>query len=182
MATAPTLHSRAELQLAPFDPQHAALVAGWAADSQDAFLVAPHTRPPITPERIIEWTTTARYATLLWRDDQPLAYGELNLLNLVSRRWWLGHLLVDPAQRGRGLGRQLVQVLLRKAFRENAARSVTLVVYPQNTRAIRSYQSAGMRLDGYELHDFAPYRMQVQMVRMAIYARQMKPARLTTER
>lgn len=178
VATAPT-NATTGLRLSPFESRFAEVVAEWAADPQDAFLVAPHTPPPITAQRVLEWSGAARHPCLLMDHQAPRAYGELNLLNPGTRRWWLGHLLVDPQQRGRGLGRRLVEQLLRKAFREEAARCVTLVVYPDNHRAIRSYRSAGLREDGYERHDFTPYRMQVQMLRMAVYARHMKPAKLS---
>lgn len=176
MAASPSqIQNATRVRLISFEPGHATHVAQWAADPHDAFLVAPHTPPPITAQRVLEWAVAARHALVLLRDEQPRAYGELNHLNALTRRWWLGHLLVAPEFRGRGLGQELVRQLVRKAFQEHAARCVTLVVYPQNERAIQSYLAAGMRLDGFEIHHFAAYNQQVQMLRMAIYARQMKP-------
>jgi RimJ/RimL family protein N-acetyltransferase len=99
-----------------------------------------------------------------------VGYGEINALDVRARRYWLGHLIVDPEQRGRGLGTALTRLLLVRAFRELRAREVTLVVFPENATAIASYRAAGMFADGEEIHDFASYGLRARMLRMAARA------------
>jgi ribosomal protein S18 acetylase RimI-like enzyme len=160
-----------DTRLAPFSSAMLERVASWAADPHDAFLVAPQTPPPITADSVRAWVAASTHPYLLLRNGAAVAYGELNLLREQTRRWWLGHLLVDPALRGRRLGRILVQHLLRVAFREHAASAVTLVVFPGNETAIKSYQAAGMTVEGFEFHYFTPYQQRSRMLRMVAYAR-----------
>lgn len=96
----------------------------------------------------------------------PLAYGEVNLLDRRRREYWLGHLIVDPAQRGRGLGAALARLLARRAFGELSARRVTLVVFRENRSAIRSYRRAGFIDDGFETHAFPAYDRVEDLLRM----------------
>lgn len=57
---------------------------------------------------------------------------------------WVGQLAVAPAWRGRGLGRALLLTSLG-AFHDNGVPRAALGVHGDNERAIRLYESAGMR-------------------------------------
>lgn len=157
-------------RLRPFVPTHAELVASWAQDAIEAEWLAPRTPPPITPEKVLSWVAPGRQGYELTADGSapPVAYGELNVLRERRREYWLGHLIVDPQQRGRGLGRRLVELLIARAFDWHAARRVTLVVFPENQAAISAYQAAGMRLDGFETHYFPAYDREVQLIRFDV--------------
>ena len=61
-----------------------------------------------------------------------VAAGEAHLLNLC----------IDPERQGCGLGRRLLELLLRRAA-ARAARTVFLEVRPSNLRALRLYSAAG---------------------------------------
>lgn len=61
-----------------------------------------------------------------------VAAGEAHLLNLC----------IDPERQGCGLGRRLLELLLRRAA-TRAARTVFLEVRPSNLRALRLYSAAG---------------------------------------
>ena len=155
------------LRLSAFDEVHAERVVSWVRDAEEAYWLAPRTPPPLTADKVIEWAGLGRQPQMLvdLPDPTPLAYGELNVLQTRQHTYWLGHLIVDPARRGQGLGRLLTSLLLHRAFRVHDARRVTLVVFPENTAAIAAYRSAGMVEDGYELHQFPAYRTRVQLLR-----------------
>lgn len=168
MAQQPTSsRSQPRYRLRPFAPEHAALVASWAQDPTEAEWVAPRTEPPLTAEKVLDWLRpgTQPFELAAGADDRPAAYGELNVLRERRREYWLGHLVVDPQQRGRGLGALLTRLLIERGLRWHAARRVTLVVFPENAAAIAAYQNAGMRLDGFETHYFQAYDREVQLVR-----------------
>lgn len=155
------------LRLTAFDDRYAERVVSWVRGSQEAHWLAPRTPPPLTGDKVRAWARPGRGPFMLvTRDDpEPLAYGELNVLPRKRREYWLGHLIVDPRQRGRGLGRQLTEMLLYRAFHVQDARLVSLVVFPENLAAIASYRSAGMRADGYETHNFAPRNRRERLLR-----------------
>lgn len=75
--------------------------------------------------------------------DVPVAYGEV-WLDAEEDEAELAHLVVDPARRRRGWGRELVLRLAELAA--CAATHVVLRVEPDNTLAQRVYQGCGFRL------------------------------------
>lgn len=168
MAVQPDSRSTA-LRLSAFRPEWAPRIAEWCADPLEAYWLAPRTPPPITALRVMQWCIPGRncYGLLDGRNALQ-AYGELNTLSGARREYWLGHLVVDPAQRGRGLGLRLTRALLHEAFQQFRARSVTLVVFRENEAAVRCYERAGMNLDGSETHYLAPYDRTETLLRMGI--------------
>lgn len=162
--------TRPPTRLERFDPRHAELVASWVRSEREAYWLAPHTPPPITAERVLGWSVEGRHALQLMEGGTPVpvAYGELNVLNAAAREYWLGHLIVDPDRRGRGLGVRLVELLIERGFRRLGARRISLVVFTDNVVAQRSYRSAGMRDEGYEVHRFPAYGTSERLLRMAI--------------
>lgn len=169
VAARPTSRSRCALcWLEAFQPGRAELVVSWVQSRQESFWLAPRTPPPLTATEIVGWQGPGRSAHTLFTPDYPVpvGYGELNVLNGAARTYWLGHLIVAPAQRDRGYGLQLTRLLLRQAFSRHGAREVSLVVFPENRAAIRCYRAAGLRDDGCERHEFPAYGVQVELLRM----------------
>lgn len=161
----------AAARLVPFAPRYAETVLSWVRDEREAYWLAPKSTPPLTAGELRAWQVPGHQQFLLLpeADGDPVGYGELNLLNANRDRYWLGHLIVDSRQRGRGYGRELTRLLLERAFRVHRARAVTLVVFPENTTAIRCYLATGMFPDGHETHEFPSYGTCVTLLRMAAY-------------
>jgi len=160
-------------RLLAFSPQYADAVISWVRTPEDAYWLAPRTKPPLTPQELLRWQSPDRQGFMLVRtsDHYSVGYGELNVLHGgAPHRYWLGHLVVDPDQRGKGLGVQLTKLLLWRAYARHGAREVSLVVFPENARAIAAYESAGMRADGYETHSFPAYNATVRLLRMVAKA------------
>jgi len=170
MAAEPILKSGREraLRLRAFEPRYAARVVSWVRGSREAYWLAPRTKPPLTAAKVCAWSGPGRSPLMLMAgaEAEPLAYGELNLLNEACGEYWLGHLVVDPWQRGCGLGRRLTELLLQRAFQRCGARRVSLVVFPDNHAAIGCYRAAGLVEDGHETHWFAPYRRHERLLRL----------------
>lgn len=147
---------RGQLVLAPFSAHLADTVASWAASPDELHWVAPSTQPPLTAEKVREWKRDEGHAYILCYEPNraPVAYAELNPMRRDPTHFWLGHVLVCPQQRGRGIGLALVRKLIAVAFDELNSHRVSLVVFPENRAAIRCYAQAGMHCRGREQHQF----------------------------
>lgn len=156
-------------RLVPFEPCWAAAVASWPRDAREAYWLAPKTRPPLTADEVLRWRKPGHepYMLLVPEGDEPVGYGELNRILGAPRQYWLGHLVIAATARGRGLGIHLTRLLLQEAFERRGARRVTLVVFPDNERALACYRAAGMLDDGFEWHRFPAYRRRECLVRLA---------------
>lgn len=153
-------------RLVAFHRDYAAAVAEWACDDRQLRWLAPSTEPPLTADKVAEWVSPGGRAYVLLRDfdaaepplqsssPQILGYAELNRMQTVYRGWWIGHFVVNCAVRGQGLGRMLLDRVLRQAFRRLRGLTVCLIVFPDNQPAIRCYEGAGFVCTGEEFHYF----------------------------
>lgn len=64
-------------------------------------------------------------------------------VNLDSNEGMLKFVMVDPEQRGKGLGKEMLQLAVEYAFNITKADAVHLNVFPENTRAKKCYESVG---------------------------------------
>lgn len=80
---------------------------------------------------------------VLEASDTPVAYGEV-WIDADAHDLELAHLVVAPEQRGRGLGRQLVDRLYECA-QEIAPWPVYIRVAPENTVALACYRGAAFK-------------------------------------
>jgi RimJ/RimL family protein N-acetyltransferase len=154
--------------LARFDPGKAPIVAGWVAGAHDLLWLAPKTYPPLTPAKVIAWTSEDGAPMLFHRDGaaEPLGYVELNPMPGEPKHLWMGHCVIDQQQRGRGLGQIMVRLLVRHAFEQRRADRVSLVVFPDNFGAIACYRSCGFVEVGTQSKFFYPTGRQHTLLQM----------------
>jgi RimJ/RimL family protein N-acetyltransferase len=157
-------------QLKSFHSVYAPLVASWIPTDDDLFWLAPHTPPPITPEKVLAWTAQGGrprlFYTSPWPD--PTGYAELNDLPSKSGELWIGHFIIAPERRGRSLGSKMLSLLLAEAFGPLDARRVALIVFPENKPAIRCYKASGMRAVAWQDKTFATRPGAYRMIEMEI--------------
>lgn len=158
------------LCLTDFDALYAPLIASWVRGSRELLWLAPRTQPPLTAAKVMAWGREREHRFLLWDaiSGAPVGYSELNEMPGERDSYWIGHFLVDPSRRGRGVGRKFVHALLCQAFEEWNAREVSLVVFPENSPAIRCYELNGMEAMGREFKYFKESRQRHEFLRMAI--------------
>ncbi len=156
--------------LSPFDPSAASLISTWAVNELELFWLAPRTPAPLTEQKVVEWCDTRGCPMLLCRDGlaEALGYVELNPMPGEDAHLWVGHAIIRPDCRGRGLGRLMLRMMLDHAFAVRGAERVSLVVFPANTAAIRCYESAGFRHEGEQFKHFETTNRQHRMLTMSV--------------
>lgn len=159
--------------LEPFDVRHAAQIAQWVETEDQLRWVAPSSCPPLTAEKVAAWPRLGgrAFSLVLPGSADPVAYGELNPMRDAPDTLWLGHLIVTPKRRGRGLGQLLVCGLLSEAFERLSAERALLVVFPDNEVAIRCYRRVGFKIVGEECHRFVNTGPRYRLYRLEIDAR-----------
>ncbi len=173
-----------DFELRPFSSDRAAEVAGWAKTPADLFILAPATPPPLTAEKVCAWTSERDTPLLLWpvRGTAPVGYTELNVMARDARNLWIGHFIVPRPLRGQGFGYIFMQHLLHRAFEENRAHSVNLVVFPENEIAVNCYLKCGWRKDSIHYKTFEHRPGKYKMLKMKITERQFRRFSLTQQR
>lgn len=140
------------IQIRPYHPSDADTVLGWFSNEESFRKWCGSTYPhfPITAEELNrkygEWPNPERFYPLAFFDGQGLV-GHLTLHytdeeNSVMR---LCFVVVDDSRRGKGIGKQMMQLALDHAFQVLKAKKVTLCVFENNPAARRCYEAVGFR-------------------------------------
>lgn len=153
-----------------FTPADADELLGWVRSDEELRRLAPGTPPPLTAEKILRWQKPRGTAYFLQREASAalIGYAELNPMRDEPEHFWLGHVLIKPGERGKGWGRALVAEVVRRAFAEQDAQRVSLIVFPDNEPALRCYQSLGFKERGAEFHHFHATGQTHRMLRLEL--------------
>ena len=138
------------LTLRPFLPSDADRIVSWAAD-ETAFrkwTADRFERYPIQGEDLIRYyaETVDRNACFPFtaRDENgPLGHLLMRYPNGDKREIRFGFVIVDQNRRRQGLGKEMLNEALRRAFCALGAEKVTLGVFRNNPPALACYRSVG---------------------------------------
>ena len=83
-----------------------------------------------------------------------------------SDHYWLGHIILAPTHRGRGIGQTFVRALVDHAFDQLCATKMSLIVSPGNDAAIQCYCRAGFKIVAEEIHRFGPAKTKHRFLRL----------------
>ena len=129
------------LRLYPFSAGSAEVVSSWAQTAEEVFMWCGLEAAPVPAEQINAWADDDWMQPFgLCRGERLVAYGEL-WVDDDEAGVELARLIVDPAERGQGLGRYLASALADLA--RSSYPLVFLRVHPGNTAAQRCYTAAG---------------------------------------
>lgn len=88
------------------------------------------------------------FAIVLKEGDRFVGTAKLGPIEWVHRRASFGILIGDESVRNRGLGGEVVSLLLRYGFRILNLHKITAGCVGSNIRAIRCFEKVGMRIEG----------------------------------
>jgi len=124
-------------------------IVGWIPDARALYLfTGPVLSWPVRADDIERVQVERRASAWVMVEDEDasdvLGHVDLSPDEDALR---LGRVIVSPAHRGRGLGRELTRLALRAA-KELGAERVSLNVIDGNQAAIRTYAGLGFTADG----------------------------------
>jgi RimJ/RimL family protein N-acetyltransferase len=148
-----------EIRLAALTMADAPQLYAWINDREQVLFNAPY-RPVSEPQHL-EWlaSITTRPDTVIFgirtaKHDTLVGSCQLHSINRVHRTAELQIRIGETAARGKGYGKEAVQLLLDFAFSDLNLHRVFVHVFADNTPAIRLYESTGFKREG-ELREAA---------------------------
>jgi len=145
------------LQFVKATETHAPQIITWFPDARSCRVWGgPAFRFPITPETFLtdsKLTEVPSYV-LICELAELCAFGQFYLR---AGRCHLARLAVAPTQRGRGVGTQLIRILMREGTKTLGVAESSLFVHVTNTSALALYQRLGFSCASYpEPHGMIP--------------------------
>lgn len=140
------------LRLRPYHPDEAAAVLSWNTDERSFYQWTAGVLGsyPLTTEA---FNAVSRYMAFIAIDEHaPVGFLTLRMPNDSFDELRIGFVIVDPAKRGRGYGKKMIQLAARYAKEIFAAKKVSLIVFENNPSACRCYQAVGFEVRGREQH------------------------------
>ena len=107
---------------------------------EELFLVYPKGKHPFTVGQLRALTEPRKELTVAVRNEEVVGFA--NLYDLELHQWvFIGNVVLSRAVRGGGLGRKLVDHMIRIAFEKYEVPEVRLSVFSENTPALLLYSS-----------------------------------------
>lgn len=142
------------LTLRPFAISDFPLLASWFSSLPDVVQWGgSHLSYPLTQDDVEDMLAQgqthppSRHCWMAYRGDTAVGHAQL------AYEWRdgnarLGRVAIAPTQRGQGLARPMVTLMIEEAFRTPGIERLELNVYMFNTRAIRTYEALGFTMEG----------------------------------
>ena len=140
------------LRIRPYKTKDAIHIQTWIRDAKEhALWCANLMEYPMSEERLQamhdEYSSQGEGCmfTALNTEGDPVGFFVIMRANYEINNAHLGFILIDPALRGQGYGKEMVHMAVRYCFYMLSTVSVTLKVYDINTSAHRCYQAVGFK-------------------------------------
>lgn len=138
------------MRLRPYKSSDASIVMNWLSDERTVALwKSRRFTYPLTGEQFeryqheFEQDSHACIFTALDEEGSPVGHVSFREIDYMANTAYMGFIVVDPAARGRGYGKQMVSLALHYAFDLLGVSEVTLGVYGCNTAAQKCYELVG---------------------------------------
>jgi len=151
------------LRLRPYKAMDAKYLIEWMEDEKTFVQwCANHLLYPLSSEALVEYKKSCDNSEDSWlltaidENGRPVGHVLVKHVNFDENSIHLGHVIVDSKNRGNGLGKELLELVLVYAFDVLRVSKVTLGVFDNNTIAYNCYKSSGFEVYEYFEKEF-PY-------------------------
>lgn len=122
------------------------LICSFFQSTEELFFCFPKASFPLAPKTLMAETDQRHSPTVALDGERVVGYAKY--LEVRDKRYCaIGHLVVDPAFRHRGVARFLVQTLVAMAMAHHKAKFVRAPCFSHNTAAYQMYHAMGFKPD-----------------------------------
>ncbi|HVL01776.1 MAG TPA: GNAT family N-acetyltransferase [Dongiaceae bacterium] len=124
-------------------------VARFPQNPDELFYVHPTAHFPLTAEQLLPNFQNRQGNTVAEQGGVVVAFA--NYISIKAEGdATIGNVVVDPAQRGTGAGKALLEFMMRKAAEEYGCRRALIPCFNENTPGLLFYQRLGFTPSAYE--------------------------------
>lgn len=136
----------------PVEPRDLSRICCFVQSAEELFFLFPKARYPLNTAQLQQAIDSRSDATVLLQDDQVVAFANFYRAE-AGGICAIGNVIVDPAQRGQGLGRLLIGTMLELASQRYQANEVRISCFNHNTAGLLLYPQLG----------FAPFAIEPRL-------------------
>lgn len=150
------------LQLQPFKPADAAQICTWPQNETEFYYwsAGKFGAYPAQPENMLRFYADPanRFCSIYTLLDStgPCGHCTVRYIDDAHTALRLGFIILNPACRGKGYGKKMLQLVLRSVQQQRPDLPITLGVFAENIPAIRCYQAVGFQYTGEKQEFISP--------------------------
>lgn len=129
-------------QTRPLAPEDLPTICAFPQSQEELFFLFPRGRYPLTPDQLAEAVAPRRDATVVTEAGRVLAFADFYRW-APGGDWAVGHVVVAPDARGRGVGRYLMAAMGERARAGHQARALTVSCFQGNGAGLLFYHHLG---------------------------------------
>jgi RimJ/RimL family protein N-acetyltransferase len=144
------------IELHPFSRSDCRELISWVRTPDELFIWSATTFTfPLDENQLVKHyqeaqnsNTRLMYTAVDSQTREHIGHIELTRIDRENGKASIAYVLVDPAKRGLGYGRAIMQSIMNECFQQMKMSKVDLFVFEFNTVAIHCYQKAGFKIEG----------------------------------
>jgi RimJ/RimL family protein N-acetyltransferase len=143
------------MELRPTTADDLRTILGWVKNNQEMVMWSgPTFTWPLEHAQLAQYfdNPNRTYWSAIDTDSQELVGHASLLIDKDADLMRIGYIIVNPEHRGRGVGRELVEAVVRHGFQASTLPVMNLGVYAHNTAALNLYESLGFSKTGVVFH------------------------------
>ena len=123
-------------------PEDVPTICTFPQSARELFFLFPNATYPLTPEQLHAAIAERTDATVILRRGAVVGFADFYEC-VPEEHCSIGNVIVDPRERGTGVGRFLIETMIRTAFEKHAARVVRIACFDENVMGLLLYEKLG---------------------------------------
>ena len=128
----------------PVCPTDLSIICSFPQGPQELYFMFPKAVYPLTPSQLQAAIDQRHEATVILEDDEVRGFANFNIFE-PGIRCGIGNVIVSSEYRNHGIGRALVNEMVRKAFTDYDAQTVELSCFNENVPGLLFYPKLGFQ-------------------------------------
>ncbi len=120
------------------------ILCGFPQSEEELFFLFPKAVFPLTPEQLQKAIAERSDSTIVEFDGEVAAFANFYQWGFGGR-CSIGNVIVSPEVRGRGVGKYLIEQMIKIAFEKHKATEVTVSCFNRNIEGLLFYPGLGFQ-------------------------------------
>ncbi len=132
------------MQFRQVEPADYGAICQLVSSAEELYKIWPSGKYPLDSQQLAQIANQRTDLTLACLDEQVVGFANYYRYH-PNYSAFIGNVIIDQYHRGQGLGRQLIQHMIDKAFVQHQLQHLNISVFCDNTNALLLYHQLGFK-------------------------------------